>query len=83
MLPSGAFSKNQMRLVGFEPPTPALGEPRSIQVSYRRKLPLNLFTGRFAPFWFPPFNLEKPKGATYLNIFSKNHLQVPGFIPAA
>lgn len=25
-----------MRLGGFEPPTPALGEPRSIHLSYRR-----------------------------------------------
>ena len=26
-----------MRLGGFEPPTPALGGPRSIHLSYRRK----------------------------------------------
>ena len=26
-----------MRLGGVEPPTPALGEPRSIHLSYRRK----------------------------------------------
>ncbi len=31
------WKKNlKMRLGGFEPPTPALGEPRSIHLSYRR-----------------------------------------------
>jgi hypothetical protein len=38
-----------MRLGGLEPPTPALGEPRSIHLSYRRKLPFKLFIERLAP----------------------------------
>ena len=29
----------KVRLGGVEPPTPALGEPRSIHLSYRRKFP--------------------------------------------
>lgn|GEM_PF-3429579 len=36
---AGALPKchnRKVRLGGFEPPTPALGEPRSIHLSYRR-----------------------------------------------
>ena len=34
-------NKVLMRPGGFEPPTPALGEPRSIHLSYGRKFQLN------------------------------------------
>lgn len=63
-----------MRLGGVEPPTPALGEPRSIHLSYRRIFISSFYSGNEpAPTSFNPNSMiVADKAQISLNFLKRN-----------